>query len=119
VQYSLAESLQALSIHIFFISRRIKNLKIPIKLSYGKILLIKYSDDEAYWISRALTGCSYDFSKRLYWDVRIERYIRDALQERKDLFKYQIVAPQALCDHGVVTPRHNFCLRLAKPYSAS
>ena len=67
-----------------------------------KILLTKYSEDEAYWISRALTDYIYDFSERLYEDVHIERYIRDALQERKDLYKYQIVAPQALCEQLVL-----------------
>lgn len=66
------------------------------------ILHHKYSENEAYWISRALTDYIYDFSKRLYEDVHIERFIGHAIEERKNLYKYKIESPQVLCEELVL-----------------
>jgi hypothetical protein len=67
-----------------------------------EILQTKYTENEAYWISRALTDYIYDFSKRLYEDVHIERFITHAIQERKNLHNYRLETPQVLCGELVL-----------------
>jgi hypothetical protein len=62
----------------------------------------QYSKNEAYWISRAITDYVYDFNRRLYEDVHIERYMSRAMKEKNDLYKLQIESPNVLCEELVV-----------------
>jgi hypothetical protein len=62
----------------------------------------QYSKNEAYWISRAITDYIYDFNKRLYEDVHIERYMSHAIQEKNNLYKLQIESPNVLCEELVI-----------------
>lgn len=62
----------------------------------------QYSENEAYWISRAITDYIYDFNKRLYEDVHIERYMSHALKEKNNLYKLQIESPNVLCEELVI-----------------
>jgi hypothetical protein len=62
----------------------------------------QYSKNEAYWISRAITDYIYDFNKRLYEDVHIERYMSHAIKEKNNLYKLQIESPNSLCEELVI-----------------
>lgn len=66
------------------------------------VLAEKYSQDEAYWISRALTDYIYDFGKRLYEDYHVERHIKHAIAEKNNLQQYQLESPQVLCEELVM-----------------
>lgn len=65
-------------------------------------LQIEYSENEAYWLSRALTDYIYDFSRRLYEDVHIERYMSHAIKEKNNLYKQNIESPNVLCEELVL-----------------
>jgi hypothetical protein len=65
-------------------------------------LQVQYSENEAYWISRAITDYLYDFNRRLYEDVQIERYMSHALKEKHNLYKHQIESPNVLCEELVM-----------------
>lgn len=62
----------------------------------------EYSENEAYWISRALTDYIYDFNKRLYEDVHIERYMSHAIKEKNNLYRQHIEPPNVLCEELVL-----------------
>ena len=62
----------------------------------------EYSENEAYWISRALTDYIYDFNKRLYEDVHIERYMSHAIKEKNNLYRQHIESPNVLCEELVL-----------------
>jgi len=62
----------------------------------------EYDKNEAYWISRALTDYIYDFNKRLYEDVHIERYMSHAIKEKNNLYKKRIESPNSLCEKLVL-----------------
>ena len=62
----------------------------------------QYDKNEAYWISRALTDYIYDFNKRLYEDVHIERYMSHAIKEKNNLYKQHIELPNVLCEKLVL-----------------
>ena len=62
----------------------------------------EYDKNEAYWISRALTDYIYDFNKRLYEDVHIERFMSHAIKEKNNLYKQPIESPNILCEKLVL-----------------
>ena len=62
----------------------------------------EYNKNEAYWISRALTDYIYDFNKRLYEDVHIERCMSHAIKEKNNLYKQHIESPNVLCEKLVL-----------------
>jgi len=85
-----------------FYKHRSQKFKDAYQVKLWQHLQAEYSENEAYWISRALTDYIYDFNKRLYEDVHIERYMSHAIKEKNNLYKQRIEPPNVLCEELVL-----------------
>ena len=85
-----------------FYKHRSQKFKDAYQAKLWQHLQAEYSENEAYWISRALTDYIYDFNKRLYEDVHIERYMSHAIKEKNNLYKQRIEPPNVLCEELVL-----------------
>jgi hypothetical protein len=85
-----------------FYKHRSQKFKDAYQAKLWQHLQVEYSENEAYWISRALTDYIYDFNKRLYEDVHIERYMSHAIKEKNNLYKQRIEPPNVLCEELVL-----------------
>ena len=65
-------------------------------------LLIKHSENKAYWISRALTDYLFDFDRRLYQDHHIEQHLSYLTNEKHYLHEYRLETPENLCEQLVL-----------------
>jgi hypothetical protein len=85
-----------------FYKHRSQKFKDAYQAKLWQNLQAVYSENEAYWISRALTDYIYDFKKRLYEDVHIERYMSHAIKEKNNLYRQRIEPPNVLCEELVL-----------------
>lgn len=85
-----------------FYKHRSQKFKDAYQAKLWQNLQAEYSENEAYWISRALTDYIYDFNKRLYEDVHIERYMSHAIKEKNNLYRQRIEPPNVLCEELVL-----------------
>lgn len=78
-----------------------QKLKDAYQEKLHQVLISRYGDTKAYWISRALADYIFDFGRRLYVDHHVEKHDSFAQKEKEHLSSYRIETAEALCEQLV------------------